>query len=292
MSGHYEPSYPGPPSRWIVRGGRPAACLGTDFVGRTPGMPSYELDTAPDKPSFLVFDLLVGLLNRRGGLMLLPRDYTEVAVACPDELVALHGCDNARYDWRPWLYSRTEHSEWCGLGSQHELGYRKALGILDAAKESREEENERCSTKGDNGEVSGPRSMKALMGLLDMDRARVKAEKILKENLSVTQRLDYSRCGNFRVRGGMTGDVYAVREGNGFAKIDPVMGTILASYCLHPDYWMPHADVMLAHKLSLEDPEGELDCLEQAKCWKESKGVPADPIKVLAHDMERDAAFV
>lgn len=233
-------------------------------------MPSFEYedgnrdDDAGSK--FLVYTNLICFKNRRGGMMLFPRLYRKVVRYAPEGLAPLYpGGERA---WRPWLYHRTT-TGWDGHGSQNELSWRYAFTEIEKA-------------------IAGEKHE----GLYAMGEAEDKAEEILMENLSPFQQYDWKKLGNFRVRGGLTGKLYAVREGNGFALIDPVTCAEQTSYCLHPEYWMPNADIALAHKLHLENPETELDALENGKSSKEYKIPEATSKDWLAFEMERDMAVI
>lgn len=221
--------YAGPPERWIVKHGRPAACLGRH------GMPSYEHEDG----GLLVFDLLLAQAGFNGGVKLFSRWYGSACVISPDDMVPLHHSPEALWEWRPLVYRRSMYGCWEELGSQAELAWRFGLmEVMHAVHAGAE---------------------------VTMFEADEKAEKLLAECLSGFQQLELAATDKFRVRGGSTGRMYKIELGDGFDRVDPVTDRIVASYCLHPEYWMPTADVALATKLQLEDPELEEETVAGAR---------------------------
>jgi len=119
--------------------------------------------------------------------------------------------------------------------------------------------------------VSAEEMQEATFEFLKMRPADERADALLREHLAPQQLIEWlATDSGFLVRGGETGDTYRVRVGDGFERLDPVTLERQESYCLHPEEWIPHADVALATKLGLESPETEHDILDGAagNDWK------------------------
>lgn len=247
-------NFEGPPSRWMCHGGRPAAVVGDD------GMPSYESDDG----KLLVLDVLLAQMNGDGHVKLLSRWYGSACVLAPDGLAPLHHSPGALWGWRPKIYYRT-FVGWSCMGSQQELGWRHGLGQMQAIIHGAMDEAD-----------------------FDMVDADHRARKILLENLTPQQQIEYHACDKFRCRGATTGNMYLIEPGNGFAIIDKHTCEIVVSYCLHPDGWIPHDDVALATKLALEDAELEEECLKNARSVFHKPDPRAPRIDQYVYDMERE----
>lgn len=272
--------FAGPPSRWIARHGRPAECL----IDWAPvhhggmGWPSYEQDDGK-----VVFDLLLCFQPGpgHGPPRLLSRWYGAACMLAPDGQVPVHTGATGRlaligeyqgepaiyeldvprettHRWRPMVYQRGLEG-WCALGSQGELAWRDGLKKATLLRwlEDNAHRPERLEQIAERfGTVEDIESM-----LTANDRA----EALLRECLSPQQRIELTAAERFRVRGGETGRIYGVELGNGFTGLTADTCEPTASYCLHPEYWMPDADVALATKLALEDRELELETVAGAK---------------------------
>lgn len=255
--------YPGTPDRWMTRGGAPAACLGDPT--KHGGLPSFEHEDG----KLVVYDFLVVFPESDGGYMLLPRWYNSAAVIASEEMVPLHHTPGAWWKWRPCLYRRSLYGRWMMVCSQRELWWRKGLAMMTHALHS------------DDIEVQ-------LSAILDMDMADQKARKLLAEFLTDYQKSELVLIHKFHVRGAATGNLYAIGLGDGFELVDEVTHEMVASYCLHPEAWMPDADVALATKFALEDEALEVETLENANMTY--LGPSQRPTAALrrARDMERE----
>lgn len=243
------------PAAWIPRHGLPAACLG-NVKERSGGMPSYEHDDG-----YVVFDFLVCTTDAKQWT-LYSRWYDTACLLAPDGLVPLHHQPSQWWAWRPCFYTLSMHSCWQQLGSQIELGWRKGLGEVirlriecQSARESRDRLEILEALKRHTEWLLEP----------PMDAANDRAEELLKEMLTPLQRLELAGAGEFRIRGGLTGQLYVIEIGNGFKSVNSVTNETQVGYCYHPEEWMPHEDVALATKFALEDPELEEQTLECAK---------------------------
>jgi hypothetical protein len=243
----------GEPADWVVHDGRPA-----DWCGPQ-GMPSFERDDG-----LLVLDLLLYSEGDDERPMLVSRWYDSACVIAPGGLVPLYHDPRACWEWRPQLYEGDHYGGWQRLGSQGELLWRRLRSDVKHA----------VATLRDHGLSEHLREKLIGERLLSTQTASERAEKLLRENLTDCQQFEYVVTGRFHARGGRTRNLYAVRPGNGFELIDPVTHGEIAGYCLHPESWLPDADVALATKLALEDDELELDCLENARMGSHSIGTP------------------
>lgn len=232
--------YGGGPADWVTRHGAPARCLGNPR--RHGGMPSFEHEDG----GFVVFDLLVCALAVNGQMMAITCAYGALSIVYPEGLTPAVRAGRAEY--RPMIYRRHALHWWQRLGSQMELAWRYGLGQMQIAMHSVEE-----------GEEFDPEVD------FTMAKADERADALLTDHLTPLQRLEHAATSEFRVRGGKTDNLYKIEDANGFAQIDEVTGDTLVSYCLHPDYWMPNADVALATKFQLEDPEMEIETVENAR---------------------------
>ncbi len=89
----------------------------------------------------------------------------------------------------------------------------------------------------------------------EREAARVRAEKLLTQNLSKEQRADYKRLQEFRVIV-PSGKSYLVRRGRaGNVYLLDEKGQRTRRYCAHPVERVPDEDTMLAQKLLLETDE-------------------------------------
>lgn len=218
-------------------------------------MPAYESEDG----TLQVFEMLIVTTFRDGMTMLFPRSYGISCLVSPDDMVPLHHGENAWWTWRPRLF-RKMLIGWQGLGSQTELAWRR--GLMDMMISGREG--------------------------YTMGEADDRAAALLQENLSPQQRLELAALGTFRVRGAKTRNVYRIDIGNGFEIVDKATGEAVVSYCLHTDAWIPHDDVALATKLALEDPDLEVECLENARMTMRPRGRRATWADRRAAVMERE----
>ncbi len=87
--------------------------------------------------------------------------------------------------------------------------------------------------------------------------AEDRAEKLLLENLSLQQQLDY-RERNYFVINGKSGRRYRIRRArSGNIDVIDKKGRVEHRLCAHPNEWVPDPDTNLAQKLMLEhDEEG------------------------------------
>lgn len=258
--------YGNDPYEWIAKGGKPAKAVGD-------GMPSYEHEGG----KMVVYDLLIAQMDLRTGLRFFPSSYGATALIFPDGLtpawfhLSEHEDGIMSYgvgerEWRPAIYRLTLDSRMERQGSQTELEWRAGLAEMmhhiHAGKE------------------------------WTMEQANERADKLLLECLSPQQRLEFfaSDGGNFRCRGGATKNLYVIELGNGFDILDKTTMEILVSYCFHPEEWMPSADVALAAKLLLEDPEKEAEVLEGARSniWSLGGNIPKSEGMVYAERLERE----
>lgn len=256
----------GEPSDWIVKGGLPAAWCGER------GMPSFERDDG-----LLVFDLLLFSQGEDLRPMLYSRWYHSACAIAPDGLVPLYHDPRARREWRPQVYKLG--IGWERFGSQGELLWRRLCSDAQQA----------IATLHEPDLSEELRYRLATERLLSTEVAEDRAEKLLRENLTAFQEFEYVVTDRFRVRGGRTGNLYLIRPRDGFALIDDVTNAVIASYCLHPESWLPDADVALATKLALEDEELEVDCLENARVGSTSlASCPPDWAERAAAERERE----
>lgn len=87
------------------------------------------------------------------------------------------------------------------------------------------------------------------------DEAEARAEKLLLENLSLQQRLDYEKHRYFVVHG-RNKTRYRIRRGrSGNVDVVTKSGHIEHRLCAHPNEYVPDCDTMLAQKLMLEFDE-------------------------------------
>lgn len=233
-------------------------------------MPSYEQQ---DGSGLVVYDLLLSWPGT--GItppLFISRWYNSACILAPEGPVPLHhevhqktlalfdpiderggaGClreitwsEGAKYQWRPIVY-RLNLQGIGALGSQAELAWRR--GLSDATQAHFADD-----------QVEGFEVLSRL------ERADEKAERLLREHLNPQQLLELAADDKFRLYGARTGNLYEIELGDGFDLLDKVSSDTVASYCLHTEYWMPAADIALATKLALEDPELEIECLENAR---------------------------
>lgn len=295
---------PGP--RDVARHGAPAPNVPYN------GMPAYASETG----ALAVMECLVMF---PGGPehppMLLPRTYMmAVARTQGDGLTALYDDPDAKWSWRPLLYSLgfkgTQQ-----LGSQQELEYRRGLWdvqcynadtrdalvqviVEEMAKlealygrtvpfeRLRKNARKRMQRNYRDGVARLQAVLDAERGTLPYAEANARAKKILHENLAPQQRIDLMRRGGFFVRGQIN-RLYFIEIGNGFSIVDPATHRQTVSLCLHPEEWMPHEDVALATKLSIDSgEEGEAELLEAANPRLIPDGRRATSRELVAYRLE------
>jgi hypothetical protein len=83
--------------------------------------------------------------------------------------------------------------------------------------------------------------------------AQAKATELLREVLTEKQLAEYEKSKQFTVIAASK-KRYVIRESGAPLEVDKE-GKTLASYCIHPSTWFPKQDIMLGHKLMLEDDE-------------------------------------
>lgn len=271
---------PGP--RDVSRHGAPAQSLPYD------GMPAYASETGA---LFVMECVAVFPGGPQHPPMLLPRSYMmAVARTQGDGLTALYDDPEAKWSWRPLLYSLGfTHTQ--QLGSQQELEYRKglwdvqcynadqrdalvALIVEEMAKLEAlygrtvpyEQLRKNARKRMERNYREGVERLRAAIGeaTLPYVEANERAKRILREHLAPQQRIDLQKRGGFFVRGTIN-RLYFIEVGNGFSIVDPVTHRQTVSLCLHPEEWMPHDDVALATKLAIDSgEEGEAELLEAA----------------------------
>lgn len=257
--------YEGLPLSWFMSsGGKPARVLGEK------GWPSFEHEDG----ELLVFDLLIVQAGHNGSLHAFPRWYGAACVLADDDMVPLHHHPGAWWEWRPLIHNKDAFEGWLAMGSQQELAWRRGLGEV------------MHWMHGGGREDGEP------MPYTSIEDADARATEVLRENLNPQQRIELASLGHFRVQGGKTGNWYRVEPSNGFGIVDQVTDEIVVSYCLHPEQWIPHDDVALATKFLLEDPELEIECLENARQVVLESTKPRTPALRHAYEVERDMELV
>lgn len=259
----------GRPADWIVRGGRPAEVLGDVTRRGSGGLPSAE-----DDNGFVVFEMMrAGRKSSFGNLFLFPWRYSETCEAFGGGLVPLHHQPSQRWAYRPGMYRLTMHKNLERQGSQRELDWRYTLHTMYRVIDEGEE---------------------AIAKFFEDDpllTANRKARELLQSMLGPTQLVELELRDSFRVIGGASGFHYEIQLGNGFARVDPLTNEPIISYCLHPEDWMPDADVALSHKLNLECVDLEVETIEAANANpREPRRAAASKVKDFryAADMERE----
>lgn len=268
------PEYEGPPWRWVSRDGVPADCLG----GWEGGLPSFE----HEETGFVIFEIMLAACTSDGAMMLTSPWYGVAVILAPDGMVPLHHGPDALWEWRPNLYRRSAFRKgWNFLSSQRELGWRKGLADMQFAMwELRE--------RFEEGEDVDPDAQPRI-GMQDADD---KAEELLAEQLKPQQIIEWRGLGCFRVHGGQTGHLYRITVGDGFARVHPVTDEVLESFCLHPEEWIPSADVALATMLNLTAPELEEATLEGARSNRWFPDRAPFPEEVVAERLERERELI
>jgi len=255
------------------------------------GMPAYESDHGV----VLVMENLVVFPGTSSHpAMALPLSY-QMAVARTQGggLTALHDDPDAVWSWRPILYTLGTFGTQ-RLGSQQELEYRRGLWDVNVWRADSgdalgeflvRQVNELKRRYGrvppiNSAQGAGRRLRKNARKRLYRDyvafadaqrpdllpyvEANDRASLILREHLAPQQRIELAG-GGFYVRGTIN-RLYRVELGNGFQIVDPVTHVPTVSLCLHPDDWMPYADVALATKLAIDaGAETEAELLEAAR---------------------------
>lgn len=269
----------GPPRRWVPRHGRPAPCL-----DRSDGLPAYESDLGAllIMETLFAFDrrtvYLIGSIGSVSDPILLPRSYMAAAVrdvlAGGEGLCALHDDPDAVWSWRPLLYHVTPDGV-RRFGSQEELGWRQGLAETQVRKAELWDELANHALECHRAGVPFEEAVESGAAIMDawnadppglpMTEATVRAEAILREHLCPQQLLDLEASGSFVVRGTVN-KAYRVRLGNGCEIVSPETHRPFVSMCIHPETWMPDADVALATKLLIESgPDGENELLAGAR---------------------------
>lgn len=299
----------GPPSRWVVRGGRPAEVI--RFHG---GMPSYE--HGRDR-KLVVFDNLVAFgghddeirvdpagcaIVGRTNTTFLPVGYDAAAVrsvAGDHELCALHDDPDAMWEWRPLVYELTKDGM-TRFGSQMELTWRWGLAEAIEERESLEDELRELAVAAvrekrpfDEYRADGD----AAIAAWERERERrgmrwreaeKKADRLLLEHLAPAQRLDLKAYGWFYARGTIN-KLYRIQPGNGCAIANPRTREVGVSLCLHPERWMPDGDVALATLLLIQSgPEGEEEMLAGARPRLGPVYSPSTRLERAAWERERE----
>jgi hypothetical protein len=242
----------GAPETWIARDGLPAAITGDPLREHTTGgWPSAETDDG-----FVVFENLVVLhppMARQ--VMTYPISYAATARRCPRGLASLSPAGAEIYRpcvWRLFLDKGDPRYQKPIVlmerqGSQRELEWRSGLY-----------ETTRLTDRLNAGEITqGDYAIAFMEFNLDRLEANKIADRLLESMLGPTQLYEWRIRHKFRCIGGATGKTYRVDNGNGFAEVEPMSDEPWWNYCLHPEAWMPDADVALAAKLHLEDPDLE-----------------------------------
>jgi hypothetical protein len=245
----------GEPKDWVSVGGKPATIW-------PDGLPSFEHDDGT-----VVLGLLVVQQGGDGQARLYPNWYGTACVLAPDGLVPVCHSEHARWEYRPLIYRLHMEGYWEAQGSQIELAWRRGLSDLMHWMYAGREDGE-------------PEPGLATSEAVD------RADRLLLRHLNAQQRIELASTGKFRVRGA-SGKLYEIERGNGFALVSPWTGAKWVSFCLHPEEWVPHDDVMLATKLLLEDEELEQECIGNATATKLPIGRAATVEEVTAEKMER-----
>lgn len=289
----------GRPRSWIAEGGRPCAAIRKAHDG----LPAYESDHGT---LHVMESLVVNRTAGAGAPVVLPLSYPAVALRAPGDLTALHDAVDAVWSWRPLIYYLGDRQV-IRFGSQQELEWRRARYEYALEIDRLDEESDRVIAEQVarlaaryGGKV--PRRLKKNtrkrlhreyleQGVYQTSEplpyvlANGRANAILRENLAPQQRLDLAVRNAFFVRGHVN-RLYCVRLGNGFSIVDPVTHDETVSLCLHPDSWMPHADVALATKLAIDSgQDGEAELLGAARP-RLSDGRAATPDDRVAHRLE------
>jgi hypothetical protein len=263
-----------PTERHLSRHGRPAEALGGD-------MPAYESERGA---ILLMESLIVHYRGAESPPLLFPRSYAQAVVLAPTgDLTALHHDPAAIWSWRPVPYRVTFDGGVQRFGSQQEQEYRVGIAEADqwAAERSdrlgllvaelldaewryrrrkgglRKNARKRVARRYADRvpEIAAP-----VVDDLPSRQANDRARALLLEHLSPQQRLDLAALGHFHVRGELN-RLYRVEPGNGFSAVDPVTHEQLVCCCLHPEEWIPDADVALATKLAIDagrETEGQM----------------------------------
>jgi hypothetical protein len=271
-------------------------------------MPSYESATGV----LHVMDLIVVKQTQDGALMFTPRSYAGTVARAPTgDLTCLHDDPDAVWSWRPILYNAyTTDGGITRLGSQEELVWR--VGLAQVYQRRADEQDEagrfyiellagmadRYGTPDrvtKNGRKRFQRAYAAFIDELNdrpldplpYELADERALELLRECLSPQQRLDLARHHGFFVRGRIN-RLYFVELGNGFDIADPVTRESKVGMCLHPDEWIPHADVALATKLAIDaGAASEAELLEAARPRLLPAGRPANGYDRIVSRLER-----
>lgn len=172
----------------------------------------------------LILDAVVAVASVLTGWVIATQRYQSLCEEFSEGFVAVA----SRRQWRPILHQSLSSRTWVSLGSQHELLWRRETAGLEWREQTE------------------------------------RAKKTLLANLTEHQRLEVILTNKFTVIGGKTGNTYRVEVGNGFESVIRSTHEVLLSYCLHPEYWMPHEAVALSTKFLLEDPATEEGVLNRA----------------------------
>lgn len=314
----------GPASRWVARAGRPADVV----WGNHDGIPSYESDTGKILVYALLVANEVAGAHPQNGMasvgrttMLFPHDYGMVATrtvcAGDHELAALHDDPDAAWVWRPLIYEIGT-----GLtrrGSQEELLWRWSLHEMDAHRQDVDDQlssfvlqqmfalrrrygcfppmrrepgqgkrlRKNARKRAFREYAAEIERLQQVPARLPFQEADERADAILREHLNPQQLLDLDASGQFYARGTIN-RLYVIRPGNGAAIVNPRTRHELVSLCLHPEKWMPHADVALAITLAIESgPDGEEEMLAGARPRMNGQGRDSTRFDRAAWDRER-----
>lgn len=271
--------YGGVPWQWIAKDGFPAWIAGDPTKERaTGGWPSSESDDG-----FQVYENLIVMMKPGSDqeVRAFPRFYHEMAQLAPGGLAPQHHEPTQEWKYRPCIYRWAPfHETWERQGSQRELTWRYGLHQTLALQAVAEEEGKDAALA------------QFIIDRAEHRAAARKSEALLESMLAPTQLLECRLGDRFRVIGGATGRYYRVVLGNGFAEVEPASDDERVNYCLHPEDWMPDADVALATKLNLEAPDLEEDFVAAANDRVMTPKIPASPETrrrwTYAVDMERE----
>lgn len=281
--------YGGRPSSWIAKDGLPARIVGRSHLhDKRPhhdGIPSAETDSG-----FQVYENVYVMMGSGIGwtseVRIFPWSYDTTCTLTEGGLVPLHHGVEALWQYRPLIYRMhlwddvfPVYLSWERQGSQRELQWRHALHeVIRSATRFPDDPSMHFADKE--------------LSFLIEKMAMRRAEQLLESMLAAPQLYEWRLGGRIRCIGGATGKTYSIEEGNGFAEVDQFTNNKIVSYCLHPEDWMPDADVALATKLHLEDPEAELEFVAGANGTVRGKSKDrrrtVDERYSYANDMERE----
>lgn len=292
------------PANTVASGGRPAPIVPYG------GMPAYE----SERGAFAVMECLVCQISNRPDArfpMCLPRSYGMASLRAPTGMTALHDDPGAVWSWRPLLYhlmySHTEQ-----MGSQGELAWRWGLHETQMVSADLGDEvyafvvrQAQAAAEAHDGIPFDdlPDETKRAMHdayveyvtelnerplQLPFVKANARADRLLREHLNPQQRIDLEANNCFYVQG-VVNRLYCVRLGNGAAVVHPETRAEVLSLCLHPEEWIPDADVALATKLLIDaGRDGEAELLEGARATSLRARTRPSAVERAAWERERD----